>query len=110
MLLTPNQFLRLGGALLLLASILGFTSLVSQLSGTAGWVSLIFAFVAIIASLTLSAGAQKTTSLIAGALGLLMAAYEFTATNYALIALSGIIGIWGLAAALKKPRQVSVSL
>jgi hypothetical protein len=129
MFFTPNGFLKIGGAVLVLVAILGFVGVIGptaddSIFGAAwyfdnaeNWAHLILGVVGLIAAFTLSADMQKYLVLVLGIVGVLVAVYNVFSTTLlaanlespADLILHLVVGAWALYASLKKPAMVGVA-
>lgn len=133
MFFTPNGFLKIGGAVLLLVAILGFVGVIGptedSLFGAAwyfdngeNWAHLILGVVGLIAAFTLGAGMQKTLVMILGIVGVLVGLYSLFSSiptganllgaqlqNPADSLLHLLVGAWALFASMRKPAMVAAA-
>jgi hypothetical protein len=129
MLFTPNGFLKVGGAVLVLVGILGFVGVIGPTADQSvfgatwyfdngeNWAHLILGIVGLIAAFTLNAGMQKNLVLLLGVLGLFFAVYNLFTENflgamlqqYADTLLHLVVGVWAFYAALKKPAMTTAA-
>jgi len=129
MLFTPNGFLKVGGAVLVLVGILGFVGVIGPTAEQSvfgatwyfdngeNWAHLILGIVGLIAAFTLNAGMQKNLVLLLGVLGLFFAVYNLFTENflgamlqqYADTILHLAVGVWAFYAALKKPAMTTAA-
>ena len=125
MLFTPNGFLKVGGAVLVLVAILGFVGVIGPTAddsifgaawyfdGAENWAHLILGVVGLIAAFTLNADMQKYLVLVLGVVGVLVAVYNIFSTTLgsanlespADLILHLVVGAWALYASLKKPAM-----
>lgn len=85
---TPKQFLRIGGVVLLLVSILGFIGIIGPTAADSifgatwyfdnaeNWAHLVLGVVALISAFVLPAGYQKPLVMVLGVVGILVGLYS----------------------------------
>ena len=125
--MNPKQFLRLGGLILIVLGVLGFMGVIGPTPDQSvfgeswyfdngeNWVHLILGVVALIAAFPFNAEMQKWLVVILGVVGVLVAIYNLFSTNLwganlespADLILHLVVGVWALAAGLKKPAMMS---
>ncbi len=126
MFFTPNGFLKIGGAVLVLVAILGFVGVIGPTDAQSifgsgwwfdmgeNWAHLILGVVGLIAAFTFNAEMQKWLVVILGVVGVLVAVYNLFSTTLlganlespADLILHLVVGIWALTAGLKKPAMM----
>jgi hypothetical protein len=127
MFFTPNGFLKIGGAVLVLVALLGFFSVIGptpadSIFGDAwyfdngeNWAHLILGVVGLIAAFTLSASMQKTLVMLLGIIGVLVGIYSIFSQSFlganlenpADTILHLAVGAWALYASMRKPKMMA---
>lgn len=124
--MNPNQFLKIGGAALVLLGVLGFfligPTADSSIFGSAWWFDsgenyghLLLGIVALIAAFAIPASAQKTLVMVLGIVGVLVGLYSlFVSTDFlganlenpADTILHIVVGAWALWASRKQSMMM----
>jgi hypothetical protein len=121
--MNPKQFLQIGGIILVVVGLLGFFGVIGPTAeqsifgagwwfdNAENWAHLVLGVVALILVYTAQAAVQKSIVVILGVVGVLVGLYSFfigesflgaNLENPADSVLHLVIGIWALAAGLKK--------
>lgn len=120
--MNPKQFLYVGGAVLVLVAVLGFTGVTGPTAADSifgdawwfdngeNWAHLVLGVVALIAGATFPAHAQKPLVIAVGLLALFFAIYNFFSMDFyganlespADLILHAVVGVWALWAAYGK--------
>jgi len=124
--MNPKQFLQIGGAVLVLVGILGFTGVIGPTASDSifgdfwwfdnaeNWAHLVLGIVALGASFALGARSQKPLVLVVGVVAVLVALYGFVnpmllganLENPADTVLHLVVGAWALWAGMKREEMM----
>jgi hypothetical protein len=127
MFFTPNGFLKIGGAVLVLVALLGFFHVIGPMPADSifgeawyfdngeNWAHLILGVVGLIAAFTLSASMQKTLVMLLGIIGVLVGIYSIFSPSFlganlenpADTILHLAVGAWALYASMRKPKMMA---
>lgn len=129
--MNPKQFLTIGGIVLVLVGILGFVGLIGPTAADSifgepwwfdngeNWAHLILGVVALIAAFVLPAGGQRGLTVLVGLLGLFFTIWsgfvseDFLGSmlqNPADTILHLVVGVWALAAGMRKQPAMAPSM